>query len=175
MKTPVLETERLVLRPLTLEDAELIYIDWGRDEEVARFMRWSPHQSVEETKEWLAREEAALMSGDVFTWGFVRKENQRLIGSGGLVFSKEHQMYELGYNLVRNCWGKGLATEAAERIVEFARESLHAGHLFATHALENMASGRVIEKLGFTYQNEGTYSSFDGSKDFCSKEYILNL
>ena len=84
-------------------------------------------------------------------------------------------MYEIGYALARDCWGKGLATDAAGRIVEFAKDELKVKHLFATHASDNVASGKVIEKIGFTYQNEGAYSSFDGSRTFQSKEYFMNL
>jgi len=175
MKTPVIETERLLLRPLTVVDAEVIFNGWGSDKEVARFMRWNLHNNVEETKEWLISEEVAAMGADVFNWGFVLKENQRLIGSGGLIFSQEHQMYEIGYNLVRDCWGRGFATEAAKRIVAFAKEDLNAKQLFATHAVDNVASAIVIKKTGFLYQNDGTYSSYDRSRTFQSKEYIINI
>ena len=175
MKTPIIETERLILRPLTAGDAKAIFEGWARDKDVARFMRWNIHKNIDETLEWLVGEEAAVTGEDTYSWGFLLKENQRLIGSGGLIYSKKHQMYEIGYALARNCWGKGLATEAARRIVEFAKDELHVKQLFATHAVDNAASGRVIEKIGFTYQNDGTYSSFDGSRTFQSKEYIMNL
>lgn len=175
MRTPVIETERLILRPLTGEDAETIFGSWVTDNEVARFMRWNLHKSIKETEAWLVAEEAAVISTDVYNWGFVLKENQKLLGCGGLIFSKEHQMYEIGYNLVRDCWGKGFATEAVKRIVEYAKHELKLKQLFATHAIDNVASGRVIEKIGFIYRNEGTYSSFDGSRVFQSKEYIMNL
>lgn len=175
MKTPVMETERLTLRPLTVGDAKAVFEGWACDQEVARYMRWNLHKNIEETKEWLESEEAAAMGEDVFNWGFMLKENQSLIGCGGLIFSQEHQMYEIGYNLVRDCWGKGFATEAAKRIVEYAKGELNVGQLFATHAVDNVASAKVIEKIGFTYQKEGTYSSFDGSRTFQSKEYIINI
>lgn len=174
METPVIETERLILRPLKVEDAETIFEGWATDQEVARFMRWNLHKNINETKEWLIFEEAATTGESTYNWGFVLKENQRLIGCGGLIFSQEHQMYEIGYNLARNCWGKGFATEAAKRIVEYAKHELKVTQLFATHAKENVSSGKVIEKIGFIYQNEGIYSSFDGSKVFQSKEYIMN-
>lgn len=172
--TPIIETERLILRPLSVDDAEAVYNGWGRDKEVARFMRWNLHNNIEETKEWLIGEEAAATKGDSdLNWGFVLKENNQLIGSGGLIFSRKHQMYEIGYNLNRECWRKGYATEAAKRITVFARDQLKEKQLFAVHAADNPASGRVIEKVGFQYQGEGTYSSFDGTRTFQSKEYIL--
>lgn len=175
MKTPVIETERLTLRPLTVGDAKAVFEGWSSDQSVARFMRWSLHRDIEEAKEWLIGEEAAVMGEDVYNWGFVLKENQKLIGSGGLIYSQQHQMHEIGYVLARDYWRKGLTTEAAKRIVECAKDELNIKKVFATHAIDNAASGRIIKKIGFTYQNEGTYSSFDGSRTFQSKEYILTL
>ncbi len=175
MKTPVIETERLILRPLNAGDAKAVYEGWASDQEAARFMRWNLHQNVEESKEWLVSEEAVEMGEDVYNWGYILKENQRLIGSGGLFYSQQHQMYEIGYVLARDYWGIGLATEAAQRIVEYAKDELKAKSLFATHAIDNAASGKIIKKIGFTYQKEGTYSSFDGSRTFLSKEYIMTL
>lgn len=175
MKTPVIETERLILRPLTVGDARAVFEGWASDQEVTRFLRWNLHKNIEETKEWLVSEETAAMGEDVFNWGFVLKENQKLIGSGGLIYSHQHQMYELGYTLARDLWGKGLTTEAAKRIVEYARDELKIKRLFAAHAISNVASGKIIKKIGFTYKREGTYLSFDGSRTFQSKEYIMNI
>jgi [ribosomal protein S5]-alanine N-acetyltransferase len=175
METPVIETERLILRPLTEGDAKAVFEGWASDQEVARFMRWNLHKNIEETKEWLVSEEAAAMSEDIYNWGFILKESQRLIGSGGLIYSHQHQLYELGYALARDCWGKGLTTEAARRIVEYAKDELKIERLFAAHAIDNVASGKIINKIGFTYQKEGVYSSFDGSRTFQSKEYIMNI
>lgn len=175
MKTPVIETERLTLRPLTVGDAKAVFEGWASDQEVARFMRWNLHKNIEETKEWLVSEEIAAMGEDVFNWGFMLKENQRLIGSGGLIYSRQHQMYEIGYTLARDFWWKGLTTEAAKRIVEYAKDELKIKRLFAAHAIDNVASGKIIKKIGFTFQKEGTYSSFDGSRTFQSKEYIMNI
>jgi ribosomal-protein-alanine N-acetyltransferase len=112
-------------------------------------MRWNLHKSIEETKEWLVIEETAARGEDVYNWGFILKENQKLIGSGGLIYSQQHQMYEIGYVLARNSWGKGLATEAAGRIVEYAKDELKIKKLFATHAIGNAASGKVLIKIGF--------------------------
>ncbi len=173
--TPIIETERLILRPLKASDAEAVFKGWTKDTEVARFMRWNRHQNVEETREWLEGEEASAAKEDMFNWGFVLKENQHLIGSGGLVYSDQNQMYELGYNLSKDCWGCGYGTEAAGRIIEFARVELKIKQIYATHAIANIASRRILQKLGFEFQREGTYSSFDGNRTFSSNEYLLYL
>lgn len=175
MMTPIIETKRLILRPLKASDAEAVFEGWANDSEVSHFMRWNRHQNVEETREWLEGEEAAAPRNDLFNWGFALKDGERLIGSGGLVYSESLKMYELGYNLAKDCWGCGYGTEAAGAIVEFARDMLKVKEIYATHAIENAASARILQKLGFTFKREGIYSSFDGLKTFPAKEYILDL
>lgn len=175
MKTPVLETERLILRPMTAEDAPSAFSNWTSDEDVARFMRWEKHNKIEETIAWLEAEEAMLGSDDVWNWGIVWKESGALIGSVGLVMNEAEGLYELGYNVMKAHWGQGIATEAARRVMEFFRAELGQMTLFCCHAKDNPASGRVIEKLGFVYRGDGAYFSRDGKKRFEAREYLLNV
>lgn len=86
MKTPILETERLLLRPLTTNDVESAFSNWTSDPDIAKFMRWELHSNISETFEWLVSEETLIESDSVYNWGFVLKETGELIGSGGLVF-----------------------------------------------------------------------------------------
>ena len=173
MTTPILETERLVLRPMTVQDAEAAYANWTSDPDISRFMRWARHESVEVTREWLRTEEALADSDAVYNWGFVLRETDTLIGSGGLVFVEDRSMYELGYNVMKSCWNRGLATEAAAAIIEFGRTVLGQKQFFCCHAKENPASGRVMTKIGFVYQQDGTYTSWDGTRTFDCREYLL--
>ncbi len=172
--TPVLETERLTLRPITTADAEAIFNNWTSDPEVAKFMRWNLHPHVTATTEWLKLEEAAIDGGN-YNWGFVLKSSGALIGAGGLVWKDSHQMYELGYNLMKAEWGKGLATEASRAMLRFAKEELGQSKMYCCHAVENIASQKVIEKLGFAYAGVDSYQSFDGTRQFESKYYFLEL
>lgn len=175
MKTPILETERLVLRPLEIADAETVFANWTNDEEVAKFMRWSKHENVEITKAWIQSEVDFLEHDGIYNFGFVLKETGELIGSGGLVFIEDKGMYELGYNLMKKYWNKGLATEAAKRILEFGIQELGQTRFFCCHAKDNPASGRVMEKVGFKYQNDAVYYSWDKTKKYDSKDYILEI
>ena len=124
MKTPILATERLLLRPLTVDDAESAFANWTSDPDVAKFMRWELHKSISETREWLLSEETLIESDRVYNWGFILKETGELIGSGGLVFVDSKDMYELGYNMMRKYWRKGLTTEAANAIIGFGKNKL---------------------------------------------------
>ena len=173
MKTPILETERLVLRPLIANDAETVFMNWTSDPDVAKFMRWEVHNDISETRQWLLSEESLVDSDSVYNWGFVLKETGELIGSGGLVFKESMDMYELGYNLMKKYWNYGLATEAARRIIDYGIHELRQTQFYCCHAKDNPASGRVMQKVGFRYQRNCVYSSWNQKKTFDAKEYLL--
>lgn len=173
MRTPVLETERLLLRPMTANDAESVFRNWTSDPDVAKFMRWELHKHVSETREWLTSEEALVESDAVYNWGFVLKETGELIGSGGLVYIEFKGMFELGYNIMKKYWGRGLTTEAAQRIIDFGKNELKQTKFYCCHAKDNPASGKVMTKVGFRYQKDGAYSSWNQERTFESKEYLL--
>lgn len=174
MLTPILETERILLRPLTAADAEEIYANWTSDPEVARFMRWDLHRSVKDTADWLTVEEQHLHHDATYTWGFVLKETGELFGSGGLV-SKDTNVLELGYNIMRKHWGKGLTTEASRAILYFGVKTLGVRQYYACHATDNPASGKVLEKLGFVYEKDCTYTTFSGTRSYPCREYALTI
>jgi len=173
VKTPVLEIKRLILRPPELSDADVIFRNWTSDDDVTRYVSWSKHQSVDDTKQWLEMEVGRIDSDASYQWVFVHKETGELIGSGGFALNEERGMHELGYVLMKKYWNQGLATEAARAMVDFALGTLGIKALFARHARENPASGRVMEKVGFTYHCDGTCRCLDGVRAFHSKEYIL--
>lgn len=167
-----METERLILRPLRVTDALEIYRNWASDPEVSKYMIWSTHQNVEVTRAWLSYVEENIDEAGIYDWGFVRKSDQVLIGSGGLYYKEDRGMFSLGYNIMKTCWNQGYATEAATRMVQFATEELHQKRLFAIHAKDNPNSGKVMEKIGFQYFKDTAYDSMDGTKHFEAKEYI---
>lgn len=173
MKTPILETERMILRPLTVDDAEPIFKSWTSDPEVARYMVWDVHEKIEETVSWLESVEARLYNDDHYEWGLVDKDNNQLFGTMGLAYKEDDDSYSLGYNIMKCYWGKGLTTEAGHRVLQFAKEELGIKKFFCRHAVENIGSMKVMTKLGFKYSNDSTYESFSGKKNFNSKDYYL--
>ena len=175
MKTPILETERLILRPLTVAYAKEAYENWTSDPEVAKYMIWSTHSNVEITKQWLTDAEKSIDSDSAYDWGFFRKEDGKLIGSGGIYYVKKHVAFEIGYNIMKACWHQGYTTEAANAMLTFAIQALEAKRFYGRHAKENIYSGKVMEKLGMKFVREDEYNSADGTKHFVDREYILEL
>jgi len=173
MQTPTLQTERLTLRLGQLSDAQDIFDTWTSDPDVAKFMRWNTHTSVDETTEYLIQTINNASSSQHFDWIFVLKETGKPMGSGGIFWNEKHNMFELGYGVAKKYWGQGFATEAAVAILEFAKRERGAKEFFACHAKENSASGRILEKLGFVYHSDGTYSTFDGKTTFEMRRFFL--
>jgi [ribosomal protein S5]-alanine N-acetyltransferase len=173
MITPILETERLILRPLSIQDAEVIFDRWTSDDRVSRYVRWSTHKDSKETADWLCMEEHNILSDNVYQWGFVLKDSSYLFGSGGLNYNETEKAFELGYNIMYKCWNHGYTTEAVEAILNFAVKELNKNNFIAWHAVENPASGRVLEKCGFEYLRNEIHTKFDGVTSYDTKMYRL--
>lgn len=135
MKTPILETSRLWLKPLKEEDAPGAFL-WTGDPKVSWYMRYETHGSLEDTKQWLREEEKQLDSDLLYDFGFHKKDSDELIGSGGLTFNQQQGIWELGCNLRRDCWNQGYGTEAAAAILSFAENTLHIHRVMARRAKE---------------------------------------
>lgn len=148
-------TERLLLRPLTLDDAPAMFYNWARDEDVARYVTWDTHTSLEETRELLSLWTKQYDQPDFYIWGMVIKETEELIGTFAFVsISDRDQVAELGYAIGKNWWNQGYTTEAGRAILSFGFDQLGLNRIQAVHDIRNPASGRVMEKLGMTH--EGT-------------------
>lgn len=153
--TKTIETERLLLRPLTLEDAPAMFTNWVTDQDVARYVTWDTHTSLEETRELLSLWVKQYDQPDCYIWGMVIKETGELIGTFAFTgVSDRDQVAELGYAIGKNWWNQGYTTEAGRAILSFAFDQVRLNRIQAVHDVRNPASGRVMEKLGMTH--EGT-------------------
>lgn len=179
--TNIIETERLILRPLTIADAATAYHGWTGDQEVAKYVSWLPHHSIDDAIKWL--EEVAwkqddagnILKNDNYIWGFVVKETDELFGSGGLIWEEEWQLFQVGYNIMKTHWNYGYTNEAMKAILNFAAMNLGIRKVAGGHAKENLASARMLEKLGFIYDRDDITAHVDGIHFFDSREYLLEL
>ena len=149
---PTLETERLVLRRLCLDDAQDMF-DYASDPEVARYVPWDYHTSIEDSIDYLRSVEEKYESGETLDWGIVYKQNSRLIGSCGYpVWNKRNHWAEVGYVVSREYWNKGIVSEALKEIVTFGFENMDLNLIYASCMVENLASERVMLKMGMKFE-----------------------
>lgn len=167
MHNYILETERLILRPLTLDDRDAVY-KWVSDEDVARYMVYNTYTSKEQVTQWIK----SLEDDDDYLFGFVRKDNNDLIGSGSIgPHNKDTERWGFGYNLRKDQWGLGFATEAAKAMIRFAHEEFGISRFASSHVEQNKASGHVMEKCGLHFVRYGQFQKLDGTCQMRSMEY----
>lgn len=167
----VIKTERLLLRPLTVADAESVF-EWVGDERVTRYMVYTTYENIEQVKEWLEFIENGESSNH---FGFERISDGKLIGSGDIGPGRKNGYWGFGYNFRYDCWGNGYATEAVRAMIEYARDNFGAAHFISSHAEPNLASGRVMEKCGLKFVRYGEFQKLDGSCKMRSMEYEMVL
>jgi len=154
-RTPI-ELERVLLRPPTPDDAEMVYRNWGTDAEVAKYMTWRPHASIADTRGFLASTCDKWDQGTEFTWLICLKSNGEPIGAISL--QKWEFKALIGYVLSRRYWGRGLMLEAARRVLDIAFADARIFRVGAYCDVQNARSARLLEKVGMTL--EGTLRSW---------------
>ena len=128
-----LETDRLILRRFTMDDAEGMLNNWASDDEVTKYLTWPTHQNIETTMAYIDYCMQEYAKSAFYQWIIEIKETQELIGNISVVkVIDETDSLELGWVIGRKYWGKGYTAEAARVIIE----------------------GRVMQKIGMKY--EGT-------------------
>ena len=153
-----LETARLTLRPFTPDDFDDLYAYQSR-QDVARYLHWEArdHAQVREALA-LQRAEIALTAvGDWLTFAVVWREAGKVVGEAGLkLISRESRQGEIGFLFHPDYHGRGLATEAGSAAVDWGFTEGGLERIVSIYEPENAASGRVMERLGFTYERTTT-------------------
>lgn len=147
------ETMRLVIRRPRMDDAEAIFVRYASDVDVTRFMSWSRHESVYETRAFLEYSEAEWARWPAGPYLVESREDGRLLGGSGFAFETLNRV-STGYVFAKDAWGKGFATETMQALVGIARD-IGIVRLYALCHVENRPSWRVLEKCGFA--REGVF------------------
>lgn len=149
---PALETVRLRLRPIHREDAEDIF-EYASDPFVTQYLPWHTHQSIHDTHAFLDLLLDQQEWPNIPPWGIEHKADGKLIGSCGYHhWSLEHARAELGYVLSRRYWNQGFMTEAVDAVVAYGFEAMLLNRIEALCRVPNLASARVMEKAGMTFE-----------------------
>lgn len=152
---PTLETGRLLLRKISLDDAS-DFFEFASDPEVAIYTTWNPHQSIEQSRKTIDSILARYEAGAPGAWGITLKPSPKLIGYCGLShWEPAHRKANLFYFLGRPYWGQGLVTEAVQALLDFGFNRLDLNRVEANGHPENRATFKVLAKAGLQY--EATY------------------
>ncbi len=160
---PPLSAANISLRALAVTDAPAIY-SYARDPEMARYTLWPAHQSEAFTRAFLAR----LTSPVVSSWAISLDVTGEAVG---MVFlhslNVQHRKAELAFNVARAHWGRGVATVAATAVRDYAFLELKLHRLEATCMPRNVASRRVLEKIGMKAEGvmRRSHQRWDGFHD----------
>jgi [ribosomal protein S5]-alanine N-acetyltransferase len=147
--TKILETERLILQTWAFADAEALF-EIMSDAEVARYIGDGKPFSREKVSEFLNWAENYQRENGFCRWKVIEKSSGEIIGSCGFARPHGTSEIELGYLFAKKYWGRGFATEAARAALAYGFEKLNFAEIIALTDLENVASQKVLEKIGLT-------------------------
>lgn len=149
-----LETDRLLLRPFSLEDAEDMFRIYS-DVETMKYWSEQPAKDVAAAQE-MVRKDIEFDGETAVFWAIVDKTSDTVIGKCTLfAYSDQNRRAEIGYVLSRSFWGRGVMTEACKAIINLAFGELQLHRIEADTDVENAGSIALLQKLGF--QNEGLF------------------
>ena len=171
-----IETDRLLLRPVALEDAEAMHRNWTGDDEVTKYLTWPTHTSVDATKGFVQYLLNGYADPKNYCWCIVLKdESPEPIGMISAVsMNEEVDSVQIGYCLGRKFWGRGIMTEALDLVIHFFFDLVGAQRIEARHDVNNPASGAVMRKCGMVY--EGTLRRADkNNQGICDAAYYSIL
>ncbi len=159
--TQKIETERLILRRMEITDAADMYKYWAADPLVSKFFTWEPHESQQTTEMLIQNWVADYANPYCFHWIIFCNECNHTIGTI-YIDSINHNDSSgiVSCILSREQWGKGMATEATNAVVEFAFDEAGFSKLYAHHHENNLASGKALMKSGFNFYDK-SYHEYD--------------
>jgi RimJ/RimL family protein N-acetyltransferase len=145
-----IETERLLLQRFRPEDAEEIFFTYASKPEATRFVSFPTHQTIYDTRQYLDYATRAWNQDIDFSYSIRLRENQKMIGSFGVVH--ENGKVSFGYVLSPRHWGNGYATEACKKLMAILQANLTVFRIWTLVDCENVASVRVLIKSGLVQE-----------------------
>ncbi len=167
---PTVETERLILRPIQLDDDKDMY-EYCSDDDVIKYLWFEKHDSVEFSRYVI--EKLFLNRVDVGipeAYAIVVKETNKMIGTIDVNQVHFNEVGVIGYVIHKDYWGKGIVSEALETLIPILFYHCGFYRLEINHCADNVGSARVIEKAGFI--QEGRFRRRKRERDGHRADYI---
>jgi ribosomal-protein-alanine N-acetyltransferase len=155
----ILETERLILRPLELSDVDAFFA-MNDNPNVTKYLR-IPLKSKAETEAYIQKIINEYEKNGIGRFAVALKDTDKLIGFSGLKFRPNEEngfseVYDLGYRFAEEHWRKGFAVEAAKAWLDYGFNTMKLPVIYACAVSDNIGSNTVLKKLGFEFTNEYT-------------------
>lgn len=155
---PILETERLRLREITMKDADGIFACFS-NKDVTRYYGQETLERIEEAEAFVDFFANSFKEKRGIRWGIEIKGTEGIIGTIGFnAWSPKHRRTEIGYEIHPNHWRKGYASEAVLKVIQYGFDELHLTRIGAVVFIDNEASNQLLYKLGF--QKEGVLRNY---------------
>lgn len=173
MEFPILETDRIILREITEEDAVDLFTNFS-NAEVMKHYGSEPLENIEEARGLIHSFYIGFNENKGIRWGIQLKNQKSLIGTVGFhAVSSKHRRAEIGYELNQSYWGQGLAKEAISKAVEYGLTEMKLKRIGAIVFLENRPSNELLHKLGFHKEGILRNYMYQGGVSYDTNVYSL--
>lgn len=147
---PVIETERLNLKPLAIDDSHSL-LEIFSDPEVMRYWNTAPWTTIQDAIDFINKSNDSMLRQESLILGVYLKSTGELAGKCMLFsYDQESKRAETGFGLGRSCWGKGYISEAGEALIQYGFDSLGLRRVEAEIDPNNQSSAKALKKLGFS-------------------------
>ena len=145
----ILETERLIIRPLRLDDKYEIF-EYRSDSETNKYQGWIP-EKIEDVETFIGKISKQINEPETwFQFVIIVKEKKKIVGDLGIhFFDSENKQAEIGCTLNKDFQNKGYATESVKRVIDFLFKELNKHRIITSIDPENKNSIRLVERIGF--------------------------
>jgi ribosomal-protein-alanine N-acetyltransferase len=170
--TVTLETERLILRRFTMDDAEPMFRNWASDPEVTKYLTWPTHENLDISREVIRNWLSGYEAGNKYSWAIELKNLHEPIGSISVVKADDDtNLVHIGYCIGKTWWHQGYTSEALTRLVRFFFEEVNANRIEARFDPRNPNSGKVMAKAGLQYEGTMRQADRNNQGGICDASY----
>ncbi len=170
---PLIETTRLTLRALTMDDAPRLF-ELRKNADLMRFIDRPLHRALEDSKELIQKIEDGIKNNDMIAWGITYKNEPEMIGNISYHrIEKEHHRAEIGYMLHPEHWRKGIISEAMTVVLDYGFAVMKLHSIEANVNPDNIASSNLLKKHGFTREAYFKENYFFNEKFLDTEIYSL--
>ncbi|MBI3151619.1 MAG: GNAT family N-acetyltransferase [Chloroflexi bacterium] len=159
-KIPMITTPRLVLRPFTMNDRDVLFAI-VQEPDIFRYFPTQEAWPLEKVERYINYQIAHWKKFNYGHWAVVMRETGQIIGWNGLEYLPDTDETEVGYLISMAFWGNGYATESASAIVKFGINKIGLKEIIGLTHPQNFASQRVLEKSGLSFTRSAFYFGMD--------------